>query len=89
MLAEASIVRAGDAAHVWVVKDNLLKKVSVQLGERDPRRGEYPVKSGLSVGDRILRNPGSTLADGQAVEFVRPAAAAAEGVHGAASAAVK
>lgn len=89
MLAEASIVRAGDAAHVWVVKDHLLKKVSVQLGERDPRRGEYPVKSGLSAGDRILRNPGSTLADGQPVEFVRPAAAAAEAASGAASAAVK
>lgn len=91
MLPEASIVRSGDAAHVWVVKDDALKKVSVQLGERDTRRGEYPVKSGLAAGDRILRNPGSTLADGQKVEFARPAAAA-EGVNGvvggAASAAV-
>ena len=89
MLPEASIVRSGDAAHVWVVKDSALKKVSVVLGERDPRRGEYPVKHGLAAGERVLRNPGSALVDGQKVELVRPAvqpASAAESVQAAASA---
>ena len=47
----------------------------MQLGERDARRGEFPVISGLAAGDRILRAPGSTLVDGQKVEFSAPAAA--------------
>jgi hypothetical protein len=49
----------------------------VRLGERDARSGEFPVLAGLAAGDRVLRNPGSTLVDGQAVEFAPPAAAAA------------
>lgn len=76
MLPEASVVRAGDSAHVWRVRNNALTKVSVQLGDRDARRGEYPVRGGLADGDRILRNPGSTLIDGQKVEFARAAASA-------------
>jgi membrane fusion protein (multidrug efflux system) len=77
MLPEASVVRSGDSAHVWRVKDNVLHKVSVQLGERDARRGEYVVRGGLAEGDRVLRNPGSTLVDGQKVELVGKASAAA------------
>jgi hypothetical protein len=69
-------VRAGEAAHVWRVGDQTLNKVGVQLGERDERRGEFPVKAGLAEGDRILRNPGSTLVDGQKIEFAGSAAAA-------------
>jgi hypothetical protein len=74
---EASVVRAGDATHVWRVKDQALQKVAVQLGERDPRRGDYPVMGGLAEGDRILRSPGSTLVDGQKVEFAVAAPASA------------
>jgi membrane fusion protein (multidrug efflux system) len=70
---ESAVVRAGDAVHVWRVKDQALQKVQVQLGERDARRGDFPVKSGLSAGDRILRAPSATLVDGQKVEFA-PAA---------------
>ena len=72
---EAAVVRAGDATAVWRIKDDALQKVAVQLGERDARRGEYPVISGLVAGDRILRAPGSTLVDGQKVEFATVAAA--------------
>jgi RND family efflux transporter MFP subunit len=82
-LPESSIVRAGDKAHVWRVnaKDKTLSKVAVQLGERDARRGEYPLRGGLAEGDQILRNPGSTLVDGQKIELanapaVAPSAAA-------------
>jgi membrane fusion protein (multidrug efflux system) len=52
--------------------------VAVKLGERDPRSGEFPVLAGLAAGDRVLRNPGSTLVDGQRFEFapVRGRAAA-------------
>jgi multidrug efflux pump subunit AcrA (membrane-fusion protein) len=77
MLAEASIVRQGGGAYVWRIKDNKLQKVAVQLGERDARTGEIPVKGGLAEGDRILRNPGSTLVDGQKIEFAGPTTTAA------------
>ena len=69
MLPEAAIVRAGDAASVWRVAGDKISKVPVQLGERDPRRGEYPVLAGLAAGDRVLRKPGSNLLDGQKIEL--------------------
>jgi hypothetical protein len=73
---EAAVVRAGEATHVWRVKDQALQKVAVQLGERDARRGEYPVLAGLAAGDRVLRAPSSTLRDGQKVEFAAAVGAA-------------
>jgi membrane fusion protein, multidrug efflux system len=82
MLAEGSIVRRGGEALVWRVgKDERLALVAVQLGERDARSGEWPLvlgkAGGLVEGDVILRNPGSTLVDGQKVEFAKAKAAAA------------
>ena len=82
MLAEASLGRAGESAWVWRVDGNagakadgaVLAKVSVKLGERDARSGEFPVLAGLAAGDRVLRNPGSALVDGQKIEFSQPAA---------------
>lgn len=76
MLPESALVRAGDAAHVWRVKDQQLQRVAVQLGERDERSGEVVVRSGLAAGDRILRRPGDQLADGQAFEWAKAATAA-------------
>lgn len=77
MLAEASVVRRGASdARVWRIgKDGRVALVPVQLGERDARSGELPLKGGLAEGDVILRNPGSTLVDGQKVEFVKALAA--------------
>jgi membrane fusion protein, multidrug efflux system len=75
MLPEASIVRSGEQAHAWRVEGSVIRKVALKLGERDARSGELPVLAGLAAGDRVLRNPGSGLADGQAVEFAKPAAA--------------
>jgi len=75
MLDEGSVVRSGNDAHVWRVgKDGRLAKTPVQLGERDPRSGELPLKGGLAEGDLVLRHPGSTLIDGQQVELVKAAA---------------
>lgn len=73
---DAALQRNGEHAHVWRVDGKALRKVAVTLGERDPRSGDWPVLSGLAAGDRILRNPGSTLVDGQPFEFATPAAAA-------------
>jgi membrane fusion protein, multidrug efflux system len=85
MLAESSVVRRGNDTRVWRVgKDGRVALVPVQLGERDPRTGELPLKSGLAEGDIILRNPGSTLVDGQKAEFAK--AAVSVGVAGASAA---
>ena len=77
MLAEASLLRVGEAAWAWRVDGKgdgkaggaQLAKVSIKLGDRDLRSGEFPVLAGLAAGDRVLRNPGSALVDGQAVEI--------------------
>jgi len=73
---ESALVRAGDATHVWRLGGDTLRKVPVQLGERDGRRGEYPIKAGLNAGDQVLRNPGSALKDGQKAQLVAATAAA-------------
>ena len=69
MLPEASLQRVGEAAFAWRVAGGSLKKVPLQLGPRDPRSGDFPVLAGLAAGDRVLRNPGSNLVDGQRVEL--------------------
>ncbi len=76
-LPEGAIVRAGELAHVWRVGQGTLQKVAVRLGDRDPRSGEFPVLSGLAAGERVLRNPGSTLVDGQAWQAAPAPAGAA------------
>ena len=76
-IAEASVVRSGDAAHVWRVKDGRINKVAVQLGARDERSGEFELKGGLADGDVLLRNPGSGLVDGQRFEMAKAVASAA------------
>ncbi len=77
MVPEAAVVRSADATYAWRVNGATLQKVAVRLGERDARRGEYPVLAGLAAGDRILRAPGSALVDGQKVEFAAAARGAA------------
>lgn len=74
-LPERAVVRDGERSWAWVLRDGRLARVAVRLGERDPRSGELPVLEGLAEGDRVLRNPGSNLADGQAVRLTEPAAA--------------
>ena len=80
MLPEAALVRSGEQAVVWRVGDGKLAKVTVTLGERDARSGEWPVLSGLAAGDRILRNPGRGLVDGQAFDLVPPRTATSAAV---------
>jgi RND family efflux transporter MFP subunit len=77
MLPEGTVIRSGDSAHAWKLGDGVVQKVALKLGERDARSGEFPVLSGLAAGDRVLRNPSSTLVDGQKFEFAKPAATAA------------
>lgn len=79
-LPETSVVRSGvngDGAYVWRVRDGRINKVAVQLGARDERSGELELKGGLADGDVLLRNPGSSLVDGQRVEMAKAVAGAA------------
>ena len=83
VLAEGSIVRQGDNAFVWKVVGTQLKKVAVTLGERDSRRGEVVIASGLAMGDQVLRAPTSSLVDGAPVQRVAAGAGAASAVAAA------
>ena len=86
---EGALLRAGEAVYAWRVDGHAVRKVALELGARDPRSGDFPVRAGLAAGDRILRNPGSTLTDGQKIEFaagaVPAASAASAGVAAAAA----
>ena len=61
----ASVVREGDSAFAWRVRNGTVQKVKLDLGVRDARTGQYVVNGGLAAGDSVLRYPGSTLTDGQ------------------------
>lgn len=80
VLAEGSVLREGDTAYVWKLAGNQLKKTPVTLGERDERRGEIVITSGLALGDEVLRNPSSNLKDGAPLQRVKPGAGAASAV---------
>ncbi|HEX4509644.1 MAG TPA: efflux transporter periplasmic adaptor subunit, partial [Burkholderiaceae bacterium] len=69
LLPENTVAREGDKAFVWKVDDKKLRKTPVTLGDRDARLGEVVIDAGLAVGDRVLRNPGSELVDGQKVQL--------------------
>ncbi len=76
MVPETALLRAGDAVQAWRVGKGVVQKVALKLGERDARNGDVQVLDGLVAGDRLLRNPGGTLVDGQKFEFAKPVAAA-------------
>ena len=88
-LPDGALVRAGETAFAWRVADGMVKKVNLKLGERDLRTGHFPVLSGLAAGDRVLRNPGSALVDGQKVEMATSVPAAELAASAAATAAAK
>ena len=63
-----AIVRDGDKAAAWRVRDTKIEKAAIALGDRDPRTGEYVVKSGLAEGDKVIRYPSALLKDGQTIQ---------------------
>jgi RND family efflux transporter MFP subunit len=83
LLPEGAIAKEGDKSYVWKLAGSKLAKTPVTLGERDPRLGNVVVVSGVAAGDRLLRSPGSTLADGQSFELAKPTAPAASVAPGA------
>ena len=83
LLPEAAVVKEGDKAYVWRLSANTLAKTPVKLGERDARLGNVVIQSGIAVGDRVLRTPGSSLSNDQKFEMAKPAAPAAPVAPGA------
>ncbi|HCE07868.1 MAG TPA: efflux transporter periplasmic adaptor subunit [Oxalobacteraceae bacterium] len=79
MIPDAALVRNGDHTFAWRIKGGKLSKTSLVIGERDSRRGDFVVQSGLADGDQVVRNPLSSLRDGEKIEMAAvgvPAAAA-------------
>jgi multidrug efflux pump subunit AcrA (membrane-fusion protein) len=72
-IPSSAVVRDGDKALAYRVKDNKLQKVTLALADRDPRTGDYVLKGGLAEGDRVIRYPTSTLKDNQPVQASAPA----------------
>lgn len=69
MLPEGAVVRSAEGSIVWRLDGERIVRTVVTLGERDARSGLVPVLTGLAEGQRVLRNPGSALVDGQKVEL--------------------
>jgi RND family efflux transporter MFP subunit len=68
-LPAASIVHEGDRTYVWKLSGGSIRKVPVQLGERNARTGEIVVNGGLKEGDRLLRAPNASLQEEQHIEL--------------------
>jgi RND family efflux transporter MFP subunit len=77
MVPALALAREGDKVFAWRLKDGVVQKISLVLGERDPRRGDFVLRSGLNEGDQLIRNPTSSLKDGQKVQLTASAAAPA------------
>lgn len=68
-IAATALVKDGDKSYAWRLKGNALQKVSLVIGDRDQRSGDFVLKSGLAEGDSLIRHPAATLKDGQKVEM--------------------
>jgi RND family efflux transporter MFP subunit len=69
LLPESALVREGDLAHVWIVREGVLQQTPVVLGEHDRRLGRFEVSGGVAAGDQLLRHPLGALKDGRAVQI--------------------
>jgi RND family efflux transporter MFP subunit len=78
-----ALVREGDKALAWRVKDGKLQRAAIDVGERDARTGEFVVKAGLAEGDQVIRYPNAMLKDGQAVQASGGPAAATKAASSA------
>ena len=65
----SALVRDGDKSSAWRLKEGTLQKVSLVIGERDVRSGDFVLRSGLLEGDKLIRHPTATLKDGQKIEL--------------------
>jgi RND family efflux transporter MFP subunit len=73
VVPSSAVVRDGDKALAWRLKDNKLQRVPLDVAERDARTGDYVLKAGLAEGDQVIRHPSSMLKEGQTVQATGPA----------------
>jgi membrane fusion protein, multidrug efflux system len=73
----SALVREGDQTYAWRLEGRSVHKVRINVGDRDPRSGDFPLLSGIAQGDQLIRYPTATLREGQRVETGSPASAAA------------
>ncbi len=67
LVPSAAIVRGGDAAHVWLVEEGKVRKVTVDVGPET--NGQSEVRSGLSGGESLVLSPPAALRDGAPVKI--------------------
>lgn len=79
MIADSALVRSGDQSYAWRLNGKTLSKAALNIGVRDPRTGQWEVRSGLAAGDRVLRVPNTSYANGQVVELTVPKVVASAG----------
>jgi multidrug efflux pump subunit AcrA (membrane-fusion protein) len=61
-----TIVKDGDARHVWLVKDEKLERVNVKIGSETDNRTE--ILGGLSGGEKVVVKPSTDLREGRLVK---------------------
>ena len=83
VLPASAVVRDGDTASAWRLRDNKLQKVKLAIDERDARSGDYVLKGGLAEGDQVIRHPTALLKDNQPVQAAGPAKSSMVSVDGA------
>ena len=64
----SAVLVEGDKKSVYRLKDAKIQKVALTVADRDARTGDYVLKGGLAEGDTVIRNPNTSLKDGQAVK---------------------
>jgi RND family efflux transporter MFP subunit len=69
----SAVVRDGEKASAFRVKEGKLQKVPLTLADRDARTGDYLVRAGLAEGDQVIRHPSAMLKDNQPVQAAGPA----------------
>jgi len=65
----SAVLVEGDKKPVYRLKDAKIQKVALSVSDRDVRTGDYVLKGGLAEGDEVIRNPGTSLKDGQPVKL--------------------
>ena len=73
-IESSALVREGDKSFAWLAKNGRINKIALHIGQRDARHGDYAILAGLKEGDQVIRNPISTLKEGQKISMVPSAA---------------
>jgi HlyD family secretion protein len=68
LVPEGAVVRAGEAATVWVVVDGVARERAVDLGP--VRESKVEIRRGLEGGEQVVVRPPAGLREGARVRVV-------------------